>query len=67
MVIWKPHIWEEYNNPDTLDPWKFNEDIIYLTNNNPQDDDLVLMTIYKTSPNEYDDDEEPWGENNSDA
>ena len=50
-------MWEENNNTDTLVPYKFTEDIIYLTNNTPQDDDLVLIIIDKPSPNEYYDDE----------
>ena len=45
ISIYKPHIWEEYKNHNTLIPWKFTEDLIYLTNNTPKDDDLVLRII----------------------
>ena len=64
MAIYKPPMWEEYNNTDTLFPWKFTEYIIYLTKNYPQYDDFVLMIIYEPYPNEYDDDEETQGEKN---
>ena len=33
MAICNPPVWEEYNNPDTLVPWNFTEDTIYLINN----------------------------------
>ena len=59
IAICKPPIWEEYKNPETLTPWKSTDDLIYLINNTPQDDDLVLRIIDKTSSNEYHDDEEP--------
>ena len=60
-------MWEEYKNPDTLIPWKFTEDLIYLIKNTPQYDDLVLRIIDEPHPNEYDDDEDIQGDNNEDA
>ena len=38
-------------------PWKFTEDLIYLTKNTPQDDYLVLGIIDEPYTDEYDDDE----------
>ena len=67
MAIYKPPMWEEYNNTDTLFPCKFTEYIIYLTKNYPQDDDFVPMIIYEPSPNEYYDEKEPHEDNNEDA
>ena len=63
-ATYKTPMWEEYNNTDTLFPWKFAEDIIYLTKNSPQDDDLVLSIIDKQYSNEYDNYEETQVENN---
>ena len=63
MAICKPPMWEQYKNPNTLFPWNFTEDLVYLINNTPQDNNLVLRIIDEPSPNEYDDNEEPEREN----
>ena len=67
MAIYKPPMWEENKNPDTRLPWKFTEDLIYLIKNTPKDDDFVLKKIDEPSTNEYDDNEEPKGDNTEDA
>ena len=67
MDICNTPVWEENNNPVTIVPWKFTEDLIYLIKNTPQDDYLVLIIIDKLSPNKYDDDEDTKGDNNEDA
>ena len=64
MAICRPPMWEEYNNHDTLFPWKFTEYLIFLIKNTPQDDGFFLRIVYGPSPNEYYDDEESQGENN---
>ena len=66
MAICKPPMWGEHKNDDTLVPWNFTEDLIYLIKNNPQDDDLVLRIIDEKYTNEYDDNEYIQGENNKD-
>ena len=67
MTICKPPTWEEYKNPDTLIPWKLNQDLIYLIKNTPQDDYLLLSIIDEPYPREYDDDEYPQGDNNENS
>ena len=64
MAIFKPPMWEENKNTDTFVRWTFTEDIIYSVNNTPQDDDLVLRILDEPSPNKYDDDKYPEGDNN---
>ena len=59
-------MWDEYKNPDTLDPWKFTEDLIYLIKNTSKYEYLILITIDEPSNNEYDDDKYPKGDNNED-
>ena len=56
MATSKTPVWEDYKNTDTLVPWKFIEDLIYLIKNTPQDDDLVLSIIDEIYHNECDDD-----------
>ena len=59
-------VWEEYTNPDRIFPRNFTKYIIYLINNNPEYDNIVLVTIDEPSPNECDDVEDPKGYNNRD-
>ena len=66
MAIYKSPMSEDFNNPDTLSPWKFTEDIIYLIKNTPQNDYLVLRMIDEPSINDYYDEEYTQRENNED-
>ena len=53
MTTCKPPMWEENRNNETILPWKFTEDLIYLIKNTPQYDDLVLRIFDETCTNEY--------------